>query len=362
MNLILQAIKSLFRKLESERAHWEEVNKVELNDSLDELNGSLDELRGSLDELNGSLDELHNSLDDVKTTADANMSATNPVGTGIFSMNRKAGSTVGDYSHAEGYSTTASGNYSHAAGYDTVASGENSHAEGRYTTASGNYSHAAGYGTTAYGENSHAEGRYTRASGTYSHAEGIYTVSPNESTHAQGEYNYTPEVMGLYRNSGNRQLNGKTDTVLTYSMSVDIDQKTGKISYRDPKESVFTSIPPNAYIIPDENAMRVWRTKAYASGSSSSLYISCTEYIAVLNEGRGLYAHVVGNGISDTERSNAHTLDWYGNAWFAGDVYVKSNSGTNKDEGSVKLATVDDIAALEARIVALETASTNVTP
>ena len=49
------------------------------------------------------------------------------------------------------------------------------------------------------------------------------------------------------------------------------------------------------------------------------------------------YAHIVGNGTNSDKRSNAHTLDWQGNAWFAGDVYVGSTSGTNKDEGSVKL-------------------------
>lgn len=36
------------------------------------------------------------------------------------------------------------------------------------------------------------------------------------------------------------------------------------------------------------------------------------------------YAHIVGNGKSGMERSNAHTLDWNGNAWFAGRV-----EGTN---------------------------------
>lgn len=54
--------------------------------------------------------------------------------------------------------------------------------------------------------------------------------------------------------------------------------------------------------------------------------------------------HIVGNGTS-TKRSNAHTLDKSGNAWYAGDVYVGSTSGTNRDEGSKKLATeeyVDD--------------------
>jgi hypothetical protein len=52
----------------------------------------------------------------------------------------------------------------------------------------------------------------------------------------------------------------------------------------------------------------------------------------------GNYLHIVGNGSSDTERSNAHTLDWEGNAWFAGNVMGKQanvteqvsvNNGTN---------------------------------
>ena len=50
------------------------------------------------------------------------------------------------------------------------------------------------------------------------------------------------------------------------------------------------------------------------------------------------YAHIVGNGEYNA-RSNAHTLDWDGNAWFSGDVYVGSTGGTDKDDGSKKLAT-----------------------
>lgn len=51
------------------------------------------------------------------------------------------------------------------------------------------------------------------------------------------------------------------------------------------------------------------------------------------------YAHIVGNGATEHARSNAHTLDWDGNGWFAGNVYIGSTSGTNKDDGSKKLAT-----------------------
>lgn len=52
-----------------------------------------------------------------------------------------------------------------------------------------------------------------------------------------------------------------------------------------------------------------------------------------------IYADIIGNGTSNTARSNAATVDWSGNAWFAGDVYTGSTSGTNKDDGSKKLAT-----------------------
>lgn len=51
------------------------------------------------------------------------------------------------------------------------------------------------------------------------------------------------------------------------------------------------------------------------------------------------YAHIVGNGTSNSNRSNAHTLDWDGNAWFAGNVYI---GGESQDEGS-KLLTYDDL-------------------
>jgi len=47
----------------------------------------------------------------------------------------------------------------------------------------------------------------------------------------------------------------------------------------------------------------------------------------------GKYAHIIGNGSDYNLRSNAHTVDWDGNAWFAGDVYTGS---LNK-----KLATED---------------------
>ena len=65
----------------------------------------------------------------------------------------------------------------------------------------------------------------------------------------------------------------------------------------------------------------------------------------------GKYAHIVGNGDNIT-RSNAHTLDWDGNAWFAGSVegtalILKSPNGTRfritvSDDGVLAAAAVTE--------------------
>ena len=117
------------------------------------------------------------------------MNRNDPVGTGSFSMGRKAGTVIGVSSHAEGYDTTASGSDSHAEGISTTASGGYSHAEGSGTTASSDCSHAEGSGTTASGSDSHAEGISTTASGVSSHAEGWNTTASSDYQHVQGKFN-----------------------------------------------------------------------------------------------------------------------------------------------------------------------------
>ena len=95
-------------------------------------------------------------------------------------MNRKAGTTIGFNSFAEGN--------------DTTASGYSSHVEGQLSTASGDNTHAEGYQTTASGYNAHAEGIGTIASGTFSHAEGWSTVAKGMSQHVAGRYNVTDDT------------------------------------------------------------------------------------------------------------------------------------------------------------------------
>ena len=205
---------------------------------------------------------------------------------------------------AEGQGTTASGNNAHAEGYMTTASGNNSHAEGGENTASGVYSHVEGHENTASGDDSHAEGRNTVASGVYAHAEnGNATASGNQS-HAEG-WNCTASY-----NSCHAEGTGTT---------------------------------ANTQSAHSEGYGTVARGLAqHAGGYYNVIDTTATEGTA----DRGTYLRIVGNAANSSNRSNAYTLDWSGNGWFSGDVYVGSTSGTNKDAGSKKLATEDQIPSI----------------
>lgn len=112
------------------------------------------------------------------------MDKTNPVCEGSFSLNRREGTVVGEWSFAEGQDTEASGSRSHAEGGATLASGDWSHAEGFGTAASGAYSHAEGQDTTASGKISHAEGLYTIAASQYQHVQGKNNIKDSKSVYA----------------------------------------------------------------------------------------------------------------------------------------------------------------------------------
>ena len=136
------------------------------------------------------LNEALNNKADISDLPDLSAYALkSKYGDTTIDVGRKADTTVGDYSTAEGCDTTASGIYSHAEGCITIASNICSHAEGRNTTASGSYSHAEGSDTTASSICSHAEGKNTTASGGYSHAGGIGTKALKSSEVAYGRYN-----------------------------------------------------------------------------------------------------------------------------------------------------------------------------
>lgn len=164
-------------------------------------------------QLNGKLDASH--------THDEYMVKANPVGTGTFSMNRKANTTVGEMSSTLGFNCTASGLCSHAEGNQATSSGAQSHAEGLQTTASGKQAHAEGNLSEASGDFSHAEGYNAKAEGFYSHAEGHNTTASGDSSHAAGYYTTAEDyqyVVGKYNSP--RNPIASVDTVYNTSDTV----------------------------------------------------------------------------------------------------------------------------------------------
>lgn len=151
--------------------------------------------------------------------------------------------------------------------------------------ARGDYSHAEGYSTRADSESSHAEGEHTMAASYCAHAEGFWTIVQDSYAHAEG-----------YMTSANGQgshAEGNTTTAAGY------------YSHAEGRNTI-------------------------SRGESSHVQGKYN-----IDDTGKKYAHIVGNGTSTT-RSNAHTLDWDGNAWFAGTIEGKAMIVDSATEGSTK--------------------------
>ena len=178
------------------------------------------------------------------------------------------------------------------------ATGAYSFAEGSDTTAEGQASHAEGTKTEATNTNAHAEGYHSYAGGDSSHAEGASTHAEGPYSHAEGKETYAMESASHAEGYSTR-ANGNCSHTEGYGTQAD---------------------DPNMHV----------------QGRS--------------NKSTSGYAHVVGNGSSFYERSDAHTLDWDGNAWYAGTVegtalIIKSSTA---DSTKRFMITVDDSGTLKA--------------
>ena len=233
-----------------------------------------------IDSVQSTATDAISVANEAQSTANSKMDADNPVGTGSFSMGRLSDSVVGLCSHAEGCITTASGDYSHAEGGITTASGIYSHAEGNSTNVFSSVVTAVNPTdnniitawkskkfSLAKGKSSHVEGKDNLALGDESHAEGKNTTASGLNSHAEG-----------FRTTA-----------------------SGFMSHAEGDSTI-------------------------ASG-----YASHVEGKYNVEDSSDKYAHIVGNGTGESARSNAHTLDWNGNAWFQGRPQF---GGTAQDQDS----------------------------
>ncbi|WP_051280466.1 tail fiber protein [Anaerovorax odorimutans] len=212
----------------------------------------------------------------------------------------------------------------HSEGINTIASGESSHAEGNYTIASGTNSHAEGDGAIASGSDSHAEGTFTKASGESSHAEGNYTIASGMKSHAggngstaSGHFSYAmgdgamasgecSHAEGLFAkaigdNSHAEANQTKANGIASHAEGA-FTEANGYASHAEGFETVASG--------QDSHAQNTW---TIAQGKSQTV-------IGEYNIAQGAAtskvdtdnAFVIGNGSSDTARSNALTCTWEG--------------------------------------------------
>ena len=271
-----------------------------------------DEVIESIDIANqaqSTANQAQSTANQAQSTVNSKMNANNPVGTGSFSMGRKANSVVGNYSHTEGYNNTASSYGAHAEGSSTIASGKYSHAEGDHTVASGDYSHAEGANNTASGYSSHAEGSSTIASSYRSHAEGVNTTAKGENSHAEGD-NTTASGESSHAEGDNTTASAKGSHAEGFNTTA-----SGENSHT---EGYYTSASAK---------------DSHAEGFFTIAKSSYQHVQGICNvvDSSNKYAHIVGNGRNISNRSNAHTLDWNGIPWYQGRPQF---GGTAMDNGS----------------------------
>ena len=163
----------------------------------------------------------------------------------------------------------------------------------------GSSSFAEGDDTTASGDCSHAEGYNTIASGMESHAEGYISTASGDYSHAEG----SGTASGDFSHAG-----GESTTA------------SGKSSH--------------------------------AEGHGTIAASKCQHVQGKFNieDSNDVYAHIIGGGTLGNNRKNIHTVDWSGNAWYAGTVEGKALILASSTTGSTKRfkVTVDDTGKLTA--------------
>lgn len=204
-------------------------------------------------------------------------------------------------SHAEGENTVAIGRSSHSEGRGTIAIGSHSHTEGKNTKA-GYAAHAEGQNTYAIGDSSHAEGNKNKVYGGAGHAEGSENTVTSIYGHAEGWKN---TVSGKFAHA-----EGCNTKAIGYAAHTEGDDTTAE-GIQCHSEGYKTVAKGGV-------------SHSEGAGTIANGYAQHVQGKYNVEDRNKKYAHIVGNGSDENNRSNAHTLDWDGNAWFAGTIEAKT--------------------------------------
>lgn len=243
---------------------------------------------------------------------------TDPVYTGDNPPKEYPGNTAAKGAHAQNFGTHADGEYSSASGWNSTASGGISDAGGRETEASGYCAVSRGHGTKASGDYSDAGGFETEATGKFSFTRGAKTKATNTAAVAMGE---ETEASGYCADAGGYKTKAKGTTSFTRGRETEAREYASSAFGRGSVATARNQQARGAWNVPDTPDAN----------------------------GNGKYADIVGGGSNDTARKNIYTLDWAGNAEFAGKVYAGgvevASGGLVKDVFHIESGTDDDLMA-----------------
>lgn len=266
-------------------------------------------------------------------------------------------SAIGKYSHVEGYKSKAGNYVSHAEGFTTQANGQYSHAEGYQSIAQEGCSHAEGSVTIASGNASHAEGQGSIASGQTAHAEGYSTNAMGHSSHAEGRG--SNDIPSSITTSTNK------DTIITTWETTKFNLAKYDQCHTEGDDTLaldscahaegYETIAAGGYSHSEGYKTRAMGTFAHTEGEGT-IASSANQHVQGrynIEDSNSKYLHIVGNGNSNTNRSNAHTVDKNGNGWFAGTIegtalILKSSTPNSTKRFRI---TVDDSGTISATAI-----------
>ena len=222
-------------------------------------------------------------------------------------------SARGLYSHAEGNGCTATGLGSHAEGSGCESTATGTHSEGYVSRATGSYSHAEGLRTNSSGSGSHCEGYSCESSGGYSHAEGRQTQAIGQISHAEGQGTIAngtcSHVGGAYNVEDSYENWSEWVSGTSYEVG-DKVKRTTITHNNDTGEDEVTDV--NGYICKTANSDTSFTSSKWTAWSHRMNFIE-----------------MIGNGSGESSRSNARLLDWWGNEYLKGDLYVNCDDNGN---------------------------------
>ena len=257
----------------------------------------------------------------------------------------------------------------------TFKMGENAVSLGEDTIASGNASHAEGAGTHALGDCAHAEGfsAHDIFLLTGSAKSKTYTVIHDcDSLTSHGLFNFGRmlrygEQYAIITSVDDSTSTITTSETLSYSEDLNSAEVVVYLGAAGGMGAHTEGDMTTAYDYAAHSEGR--QTYAVAPETHAEGYNTIAASRCQHTQGQNniidtseKYVHIVGNGIDPTNRSNAHTLDWDGNAWFAGDVIVGGTS--QDDENAIKLTDISNTTAdlqsqITAEIASRQSADTN---